>query len=38
MQIHPETGYLIVLEKDHQSKSIQMIEQEKQRIYEETKD
>lgn len=38
MQVHPETNYLIVLEKDHQSKSIRQLEEEKQMIYEETKD
>ena len=29
---------MIVLEKDHQSKSIAQLEEEKQQIYEETKD
>ena len=30
MQVHPDTNYLIVLEKDHQSKSIRQMEEEKQ--------
>ena len=38
MQVHPDTNYLIVLEKDHACKSIQQMEEEKQRICEETKD
>lgn len=38
MQVHPDTNYLIVLEKDHQSKSIRQLEEEKERICEETKD
>ena len=38
MQVHPETNYLVVLEKDHQSKSISQLEEEKQQIFEETKD
>jgi len=38
MQTHPETNYLVVLEKDHQSKTMKQLEEEKQLIYEETKD
>ncbi len=38
MQVHPETNYLVVLEKDHQSKSMKQLEEEKQQIFEETKD
>lgn len=38
MQVHPETNFLIVLEKDHQSLSVTQLEEEKQKIFEETKD
>ena len=38
IQIHPESNYLVVLEKDHQSKSMSELKADKQRIFEETKD
>jgi len=38
LQVHPDTNFLVVLEKDHQSKSIKQMEEEKQLICEETKD
>ena len=38
IQVHPETQYLVVLEKDHQSYSLDVLEKLKQDNYADTKD
>jgi len=38
IQVHPETNFLVVLEKDHQAYSEQELAAKKQAVFEETKD
>ena len=35
---HPDTNYLLVLEKDHNAHSVNALSDLKQKVYEETKD